>query len=57
MGDTIMRDIQLFLKLLADRVYTAEPRLLDATDFHAWLFKCSELAGQCATVQEFFDRL
>jgi len=52
-----MRDIQLFLKLLADRVYSAEPRLLDATDFHAWLFKCSELAGSSASMEEFFDRL
>lgn len=52
-----MMEIQLFLKSLADRVYAAEPKLLDATDFHAWLLKCSELAGQCTTVQEFFDRL
>jgi hypothetical protein len=52
-----MKEYQLFLRLLSERVYTAEPRLLDATDFHAWLFKCSELAGSCATVQEFFDRL
>jgi hypothetical protein len=48
-----MRDIQLFLKLLAERVY----HLRDASDFHAFLLKCSDLAGQCTTVEEFFSLL
>jgi hypothetical protein len=52
-----MRDIQLFLKLLAERVYSAEPNLLDATDFKEWLLKCSDLAGRCSTQQEFFQQL
>jgi len=52
-----MMEIQLFLKNLADRVYDVEPKLLDATDFQRWLLKCSELAGSCTTVQEFFDKL
>jgi hypothetical protein len=39
-----MRDIQLFLRLLSERVYAANLR--DASDFHEWLFKSSLLAGQ-----------
>jgi hypothetical protein len=50
-----MKDIQLFLSLLAERVY--EANLSDSTDFHAWLVKCAELAESSATVQEFFDNL
>ena len=47
----MMRDIALFLRLLSEHVY----HLRDAGDFHAWLLECSELAGQCSTVQEFFE--
>lgn len=43
-----MRDIQLFLRLLSERVYASNLR--DASDFHEWLFKSSLLAGQCTTV-------
>jgi len=49
-----MRDIELFLKLLSERVYTAQPPIRDAGDFRDWLLKCSELAGASATMQEFF---
>jgi hypothetical protein len=55
-----MRDLQLFLKLLADCVYTARTStgaLRDASDFRVWLIECSDLAGRSATVQEFFDKL
>jgi hypothetical protein len=56
-----MRDIQLFLRLLAERALTARLasgiRVLDASDFHAWIIECSELAGRCSTMQEFFDNL
>jgi len=54
-GACSMRDIQLFLRLLSERVYAANLR--DASDFHEWLFKSSLLAGQCTTVEEFFDKL
>jgi hypothetical protein len=52
-----MRDIQLFLRLLAARVYEAQPPLRDVTDFHAWLLKCSEVAGSSTTMETFFNRL
>jgi hypothetical protein len=48
-----MRDIQLFLKLLSERVYM----LRDATDFKEFLLRCSDLAGASTTMEEFFDRL
>ena len=40
-----MREYQLFLRLLAARVYEGQPPLLDVTDFRLWLLKCSEVAG------------
>jgi hypothetical protein len=52
-----MREHALFLRLLAERVYSAQPPLRDASDFHEWIVKCSELAEASATMQEFFDRL
>jgi hypothetical protein len=51
-----VRDFQLLLWLLAERVYTARS-LRDASDFHAWLQECAELAGSSATFEEFFDQL
>jgi hypothetical protein len=51
-----MREYELFLKLLAERVYTA-PSLRDASDFHAWLLECAALAASAATMQEFFHKL
>jgi hypothetical protein len=55
-----MRDIQLFLRLLAERVYSARTvagPVRDASDFAAWLHECSALAGSSPTMEEFFDRL
>jgi hypothetical protein len=56
-----MRDIQLFLRLLAERVLTARLasgiRVLDASDFKQWLLECSEHAAQSATLEEFFERI
>jgi hypothetical protein len=52
-----MREYQLFLRLLAERVYDVKPRLLDVMDFKEWLLKCADKVGESATVQEFFDKL
>jgi hypothetical protein len=55
-----VRDIQLFLRLLAERVYTTRlstGALRDASDFRAWLVECSDLAGRSSTMREFFDLL
>ncbi|HWW15174.1 MAG TPA: hypothetical protein VN310_10980 [Candidatus Dormibacteraeota bacterium] len=56
-----MRDIQLFLRLLAERALTARLdsgiRVLDATDFKQWLLESAEKAGQSATMEEFFRKL
>jgi hypothetical protein len=56
-----MRDIQLFLRLLADRALTARLssgiRVLDASDFQQWLLECSGHAAQSATLEEFFERI
>ena len=55
-----VRDIQLFLRLLAERVYTARLStglLRDTSDFHAWLIECSDRAGRSETVRDFFDGL
>jgi hypothetical protein len=56
-----MRDIQLFLRLLAERALTARLasgiRVLDASDFKHWLLECSELAARSTTLEEFFERI
>ena len=56
-----MHDIALFLRLLSERVYTARfasgIRVLDVSDFNAWLLECSALADRCDTVEQFFNRL
>ncbi len=56
-----MQDFALFLKILAERVYTAELpsglRVLDASDFHDWLVEASRKAEQSSTVEEFFSRV
>lgn len=51
-----MREYELFLRLLAERVYTARG-LRDASDFHAWLIDCADKAGQSATLEDFFATL
>jgi hypothetical protein len=48
-------EYELFLRLLADRVYAA--KLRDSTDFKQWLLECAEQAGESATMQEFVDKL
>lgn len=56
-----VREYELFLRLLADRVLTARfstgARVLDAGDFKAWLSECAEKAAQSGTLQEFFGSL
>jgi hypothetical protein len=56
-----MRDIELFLRLLSERVLTAKLnsgiQVLDAWDFKQWLLESAEKAGRSATMEEFFDRL
>ena len=50
-----MRDIQLFLRLLAEHVYAAQ--LSDSTDFKQWLLDQADRAGDCSTMEEFFRSL
>jgi hypothetical protein len=55
-----MREYELFLRLLAERVYTARlstGRLRDASDFHAWLLECAEKAATSTSVEELFSKL
>ena len=50
----------MFLKLLAERVYTArssQGQIHDTSDFHAWLVELSEIAEQSRTPEEFFERI
>ncbi|MFZ1007922.1 MAG: hypothetical protein WAN65_13865 [Candidatus Sulfotelmatobacter sp.] len=55
-----MRDYAIFLKLLAERVYTAQlgngARVLDPSDFRAWLVELSDIADRSSSVDEFFKR-
>ncbi len=56
----MMREYELFLRLLAERVYTARlstGRLRDASDFHAWLLECADKAAASSTVEEFFSKV
>ena len=56
-----MREYALFLRLLAEEVYTVclegGQRLLDAMDFKEWLLEASEKAGETHSLDEFFSRL
>jgi hypothetical protein len=56
-----VREYALFLRLLAEEVYTARleggQRLLDAMDFKEWLLEASEKAGEAHSLDEFFSRL
>jgi hypothetical protein len=51
-----MREYELFLRLLAERVYTAKG-LHDASDFHAWLLELSKKAAEAASLEDFFAGL
>jgi len=55
-----MREYSLFVRLLAERIYTTRlstGRLRDAGDFHAWLMEVSEIAERSVSLQEFFDQI
>jgi len=56
-----MREYELFLRLLAERVFKARlasgARVLDASDFHAWLLELSEKAARAKSLEEFFRSL
>jgi hypothetical protein len=54
-----MRDYAIFLKLLAERVYSAQlangARVLDPSDFRAWLVELSDIADHSSSVDELFN--
>jgi hypothetical protein len=56
-----VREYEIFLRLLAERVYTARlddgRRIRDAMDFKEWLLEASQKAGQSQTLEEFFSKL
>ena len=56
-----VREYKLFLRLLAERVYTARldngQGIHDAMDFKEWLLEASQKAAQSKTLEEFFSRL
>jgi hypothetical protein len=55
-----VHEFALFLRLLAEKVYTARlatgQRLLDASDFKQWLQELSDKAER-ETLEEFFRKL
>jgi hypothetical protein len=56
-----VREYKLFLRLLADRVFTARLAsgvpIRDAGDFRDWLEECAETAAVSDTFEQFFTRL
>jgi hypothetical protein len=56
-----MPEYALFLRLLAEEVYTARlrgrQRVIDASDFREWLLEAAEKAQDSRTLDEFFSRL
>ncbi len=56
-----VRDIYLFLTLLADRVLDATlitgERVSTPTDFKQWLLEAADKAASASTLKEFFQRL
>jgi hypothetical protein len=55
-----MPELALFAKLLAERMYTAKlptGQLRDASDFHAWLVRVSEIAARASSLDEFLEQL
>jgi hypothetical protein len=55
-----MRDVELFLRLLANEVYDARlggMPLRDVTDFKAWLHQCSMVAAKHSQMDAFFAEL
>jgi hypothetical protein len=58
--NTFVREYYLFLKILAERIYTARlstGQLRDASDFHAWLVELSEIAELSGSLEEFFKQM
>lgn len=55
-----MREYALFVRLLAERMYSAKlstGQIRDAGDFHAWLLEASEIAERSETLEEFLGKL
>ena len=55
----VMQEYALFVRLLAERMYSAKLStgpIRDASDFHAWLVKVSEIAERSETLEEFLKR-
>jgi hypothetical protein len=56
-----VREYSLFLKLLAERVYSARlstgQRVSDASDFKQWLQELSDKAERAGTLEQFFSDL
>lgn len=55
-----MLELALFVRLLAERMYTARlstGQIRDASDFHAWLVEVSEIAARSASLDEFLERI
>ena len=55
-----MPELALFAKLLAERMYTAKlptGQLRDASDFHAWLLRVSEIAERSESLEQFLERI
>jgi hypothetical protein len=50
-----MREYELLLRLLAERVYASDLR--DSTDFKEWLERLSVEASNSSTVEEFFKKV
>jgi hypothetical protein len=58
--NTFAREYYLFLKILAEHIYTARlstGQLRDASDFHAWLVELSEIAEESGSLNEFFRQI
>jgi hypothetical protein len=56
-----VREHELFLRLLAERVLTARLSsgipIRDAGDFRDWLNECADTAAVSETVEQFFDTI
>jgi hypothetical protein len=55
-----MLELSLFVRFLAERMYTAQldtGQIRDASDFHAWLVEVSEKALRANTLNEFFEQI
>ncbi len=55
-----MPELALFVRLLAERMYTARlstGQLCDASDFHAWLVEVSEIAARSDSLDEFLAQI